>query len=52
MRRLGMQIALAFVWASLWESFELAELISGFLLATVLTDGFSYLSQRRTTTRD
>ncbi len=35
--------ALALVWASLWESFELWHLIGGFLVASLLLDGLSRL---------
>lgn len=52
MRRLAYQIALALVWASLWESFEIWQLIGGFLVATVLMDGFSHLSERGATNRN
>ena len=47
MRRLGMQVILALVWASLWESFEIVQLIGGFLVATLLMDGFTYLTQKK-----
>lgn len=52
MRRLAYQIALALVWATLWESFEIWNLIGGFLVATVLMDGLSYLSEKGATTRN
>jgi len=42
-RRFAYQVALALVWASLWESFELWHLIGGFLVASLLLDGLSRL---------
>lgn len=49
MRRFAYQSALALVWASLWESYGIGQLITGFLVATVLVDGFTYLTEREYT---
>lgn len=48
-RRFAYQSALALVWASLWESYGIGQLITGFLVATVLVDGFTYLTEREYT---
>lgn len=47
MRRLVVQGVLALVWASLWESFQVVQLIGGFLIAGLVSDGFAHAVRGR-----